>query len=382
MLKQKAPLYAAILALSLFTAGCASKTTAPAAGSAGAEITSEGTGEMTDPAGIKDDGSGAAGTRDSGSGEKTAVTKNDGSDGSRAGIKDDDSAESRAGIKDDGSAESRAGTENDGSGGSRAGTENTAPEAGRAVPENEKASPMNPVYANAIKEGVYSIKADSSSSMFRVTECELTVKDGTMSAVMTMSGTGYLKVFMGTGEEAQKADTKDYIPYVETDNGTHTFKIPVDALDKGIDCSAFSKNKEKWYDRVLVFRSDSLPSGALADTFPSTVESLMLEDGRYTIEVRLEGGSGRASVESPAILRVENGKAFATITWGSSNYDYMKVDGEKFDVIRNGGNSSFEIPVSGFDWRMPVIADTIAMSEPHEIDYILRFDSSTLKKVK
>lgn len=61
-----------------------------------------------------------------------------------------------------------------------------------------------------------------------------------------MGGTGYLKLYMGTGEEALKAQEKDYIPYVRTEEGTHTFEVPVEALDKGIDCSEFSKNKEKW----------------------------------------------------------------------------------------------------------------------------------------
>ena len=241
---------------------------------------------------------------------------------------------------------------------------------------------MEPVYAGEIKDGVYPVKVDSSSNMFHVTGCELTVRDGRMTAVMTMGGTGYLKLFMGTGEEAAKAGEEDFIPYRETEDGLHTFQVPVEALDMGIDCSAFSKKKEKWYDRVLVFRADSLPADAIADGKITTVESLALKDGIYTAEVTLGGGSGRASVESPARLRVENGQAFATIIWGSANYDYMKVDDVKYETVNAEGNSAFEIPVTGFDWKIPVIADTIAMSEPHEIDYTLAFDSSTIKKAE
>ena len=241
---------------------------------------------------------------------------------------------------------------------------------------------MEPVYAGEIKDGVYPVKVDSSSNMFQVTGCELTVRDGRMTAVMTMGGTGYLKLFMGTGEEAAKAGEEDFIPYRETEDGLHTFQVPVEALDMGIDCSAFSKKKEKWYDRVLVFRADSLPADAIADGKITTVESLALKDGIYTAEVTLGGGSGRASVESPARLRVENGQAFATIVWGSANYDYMKVDDVKYETVNVEGNSAFEIPVTGFDWKIPVIADTIAMSEPHEIDYTLAFDSSTIKKAE
>ena len=241
---------------------------------------------------------------------------------------------------------------------------------------------MEPVSADALKDGGYEVRVDSSSGMFRITECELTVQDGAMSAVMTMSGTGYLKLYMGTGAEAEQASEADFIPFVENADGEHTFRVPVEALDKEINCSAFSRKKETWYDRVLVFCSGSLPAEAFADGEAATAKSLKLEDGSYTVAVRLEGGSGRASVETPAALRIEDGKAFAVITWGSSNYDYMKVDGEKLDLINTGGNSSFEIPVRVFDRKMPVIADTIAMSEPHEVEYTLVFDSTTIKKAE
>ena len=241
---------------------------------------------------------------------------------------------------------------------------------------------MEPVSADALKDGGYEVRVDSSSGMFRITECELTVQDGAMSAVMTMSGTGYLKLYMGTGAEAEQASEADFIPFVENADGEHTFRVPVEALDKGINCSAFSRKKETWYDRVLVFCSGSLPAEAFADGEAATAKSLKLEDGSYTVAVRLEGGSGRASVETPAALRIEDGNAFAVITWGSSNYDYMKVDGEKLDLINTGGNSSFEIPVRVFDRKMPVIADTIAMSEPHEVEYTLVFDSTTIKKAE
>ena len=241
---------------------------------------------------------------------------------------------------------------------------------------------MEPVSADALKDGVYEVRVDSSSGMFRITECELTVQDGAMSAVMTMSGTGYLKLYMGTGAEAEQASEADFIPFVENADGKHTFKVPVEALDKEINCSAFSRKKETWYDRVLVFRAGSLPAEAFADGKVAAAGSLELEDGSYTVAVRLEGGSGRASVETPAALRVEDGNAFAVITWGSSNYDYMKVDGERLDLISTGGNSSFEIPVRVFDRKMPVIADTIAMSEPHEVEYTLVFDSTTIKKAE
>lgn len=110
-------------------------------------------------------------------------------------------------------------------------------------------------------------------------------------------------------------------------------------------------------------------------------EETVPEDGAYTASVTLEGGTGRASVASPAALRCENGQFWATLVWSSPNFDYMKVDGERYELISEpGSNSAFEIPVSAFDVKLDVIADTVAMSEPHEIEYTLYFDSATLQK--
>ena len=103
-------------------------------------------------------------------------------------------------------------------------------------------------------------------------------------------------------------------------------------------------------------------------------------DGEYSVNVTLEGGSGRATVESPAALTVADGKMTAKITWSSPNYDYMIVDGEKYEPVNKDGNSTFEIPVTVFDAEMEVTADTVAMSTPHEIEYTLNFDSSSMKK--
>ena len=238
---------------------------------------------------------------------------------------------------------------------------------------------MTPVYADQLVDGTYEVTVDSSSSMFNITSCLLTVEDGEMTAVMTMGGTGYLYVYMGTGEEAAEADSSDFISYEENEDGTHSFTVPVEALDFGISCAAFSKNREMWYDRTLVFRADSLPEEAFTEGTIVTVSDLGLADGTYLAEVTLEGGSGKASVESPAQITVEDGEATAEIIWSSSNYDYMVVDEVQYLPVNEEGNSTFEIPISGFDWKLSVTADTTAMSQPYEISYTLYFDSSTLQ---
>ena len=68
----------------------------------------------------------------------------------------------------------------------------------------------------------------------------------------------------------------------------------------------------------------------LASEQPAVSESLSLEDGEYAIDVTMTGGSGKATVQSPTLLTVTDGVAYASITWSSTNYDYMIVDGQKY----------------------------------------------------
>ena len=116
-------------------------------------------------------------------------------------------------------------------------------------------------------------------------------------------------------------------------------------------------------------------------SFVPAAQSLTLdkEDGEYSIQVDLEGGSGKASVTTPTLITVKDGSVTAKIQWSSSNYDYMIVDGEKYlPVNEEGSNSEFEIPVTALDEGMPVIADTTAMGAPHEINYTLTFYSESI----
>lgn len=99
-----------------------------------------------------------------------------------------------------------------------------------------------------------------------------------------------------------------------------------------------------------------------------------LTNGEYSIQVDLEGGSGKASVSSPTLMLVKDGRMYAELQWSSSNYDYMIVDGEKFfNESEEGRNSVFTVPITVLDDKMEVIADTLAMGAPHEINYTLTF---------
>ena len=96
---------------------------------------------------------------------------------------------------------------------------------------------------------------------------------------------------------------------------------------------------------------------------------------------RLSGGSGRAGVESPAKIVIDGDKCIARIIWSSPNYDYMIVNEEKLLPVNSDGNSVFEIQMCSFDEPLDVIADTVAMSKPHEIEYTISFDADSLMPV-
>lgn len=112
---------------------------------------------------------------------------------------------------------------------------------------------------------------------------------------------------------------------------------------------------------------------------PADPVSVDLADGDYSIELTMSGGSGKASVVSPTILRVENGQAYADITWSSSSYDYMIVAGDTYlNEAEEGAASRFHIPVTKMDEEMSVIADTTAMGTPHEVNYTFTFYSASI----
>lgn len=249
----------------------------------------------------------------------------------------------------------------------------------------------------ALEDGIYMAEFDTDSNMFHVNEAKdgkgvLTVKDGEMTIHVSLVSKSIVNLFFGASEDARKEGAEVLEP--TTDEVTYSdgyteevygFDIPVPAIDQEFDVALLGK-KGKWYDhKVSVSAPVPAEEGETEKTFSfqgKTAEELELEDGNYTAEVSLEGGSGKATVQSPAKLTVEDGRISAVILWSSPNYDYMVVDGKKYDMTNKKGNSTFEIPVAGFDAPVLVKADTVAMSEPHEIDYTLQFDSESLKEAK
>ncbi len=231
--------------------------------------------------------------------------------------------------------------------------------------------------ARALEDGTYTAEFDTDSSMFHVNEARdgkgtLTVEDGQMTLHISLQSKKIVNLYVGMAADApdHEADwlqpTTDTVTYSDgTSEEVYGFDVPVEALDTDFQLAILG-TKGKWYDHTVSVRNVEAQAAEAAET-PA--------DGSYTCEVTLEGGSGRATVDSPAALTVADGKMTATIVWSSPNYDYMIVDGEKYLPTNTEGNSTFEIPVSALGTPLSVVADTVAMSTPHEIEYTLTFSA-------
>ena len=232
----------------------------------------------------------------------------------------------------------------------------------------------------ALPDGVYTADFETDSSMFHANEtCDgkgtLTVENGKMTFHVSLASKKIVNLYPGKAADAEANEsdwlqpTTDTVTYSDgTSEEVYGFDIPVSALDTDFDLAILG-TKGKWYDHVVSVRN----------AVEKAADAEVPADGSYTCEVTLEGGSGRATVESPAALTVADGKMTATLVWSSPNYDYMIVDGKKYLPTNTEGNSTFEIPVSALDTALTVTADTVAMSTPHEIEYTLTFAADSLK---
>lgn len=275
-------------------------------------------------------------------------------------------------------------------------------------------------------DGIYSTSAVTGAAMFKVVGTKLTVKNGKMTALITLSGIGYDYLYMGTGADAAN-HTDQWIKYKGTATYTldgetktgRTYEIPVAALDKPITVASHSESHKKWYDRTITFSSKDLKkigdvsiggngnSGSTdngttggngstngsnnttgntttkVDTKPDTESKYesdtsgstkavnsktKLKDGVYKPDkFSWSGGSGRVNITCDKVT-IKNGQALATIVFSSSAYQYVKANGKKYLPTHTGGKSIFVIPVE-LNKNNSIIGMTTKMSTAHEITY-------------
>ena len=169
----------------------------------------------------------------------------------------------------------------------------------KVAPDSETASAktllregMSPIDSRDVNDGVYEIKAESSSPFFKIKSATLTVRDGQMTAQIGIDSKSYPLIYMGTAQQAAAAPASDYI---EFDGNSWTFTVPVSALDQEIDCAAYSKRKKQWYDRKLMFYAATLPEGAVLVDLPE-----------YGDPVEVSGASAAKAATDIALNKVGN----------------------------------------------------------------------------
>ena len=226
--------------------------------------------------------------------------------------------------------------------------------------------------AKVLPDGEYTVDFETDSGMFRANEAcngkgTLTVQNGVQTLHVSLQSKKILNLYPGTAQEAKEPGAVLLEPTVDTvtySDGLSEegfgFDVPVASVGQEFDLALIG-TKGVWYDHKV------------------SVQNPIPQAGSYSCAVELQGGSGRASVASPAALVSDGETLIATIQWSSPHYAYMLVDGTQYEPIQTEGNATFEIPVT-LDVDMAVSACTTAMSQPHLVDYTLRFDSSTLNK--
>ena len=245
-----------------------------------------------------------------------------------------------------------------------------------------------------IADGTYVASFTTDNPMFHVNEANqdkgiLTVRDGKMTIHVSLQSKKIVNLYPGLAEDARKEGaellepTTDKVVYSDGyEDEVYGFDIPVPALDEEFDVALIGTHGN-WYDHKVVVsdpvEGDDIQAVLSGSASGEGSTAADLADGEHIIEVALEGGTGKATVDSPAVIRKNGDDIIAVITWSSPYYDYMIVDGQRYEPVNSEGNSVFEIPVASFDSPLEVVADTTAMSEPHEIEYTLTFDPASIK---
>lgn len=253
---------------------------------------------------------------------------------------------------------------------------------------------MLPVYGFDIEEGAYSVTLETDCALLQVSLADITVEDGTIVA----------KVLPASSRITAMSTEKEPQNNAINPNQDGIFTFGVKSMDTVLSMAVYDEQTQKWEPCSLLFRADSLPKDSLrielpdydlieraidkyqgnsADapqsTAPTEAVSVDLPDGEYSVSIELTGGgSGKAYISSPALMTVRDGKAYVRLEWSSSNYDYMIVGTKTYyNTAEEERNSVFEIPITCWDTKMTVIADTTAMGTPHEVQYdIVCYQSS------
>lgn len=244
-------------------------------------------------------------------------------------------------------------------------------------------------------DGVYDTTAETGAAMFKVVAVQLTSANGAMKAKITLSGTGYDYLYMGTKEQAAAAPQSSWIPVCGTVNYTDAatgevktgrqYEIPVEDLDKPLTVASRSERQQVWYDRTITISSANLKK-----------QEVKMVDGTYTTTAE----TGAAMFKVVAVrITVKNGVKTARVTLSGTGYDYLYmgtsaeaetapqdkligvVGSEQYTDPTEGVKTGYQydIPLSAFD--TPIKVASRSHRQQKWYDREITFSSANLKLV-
>lgn len=340
------------------------------------------------------------------------------------------------------------------------------------ITKNDTGSSDKPS-GDEVKDGTYIGNVEhtyGTKTMFKIIACKLVAKSGKVTATITLSSDGYDRLFLGSKEDALKADDSNLISYKVDGNGKYTYTFSLPGLNQEVKLAARSHryheagDKDKmWYDHTLKFTVDTSGSetggdGSKSDNSGSNnsggnnsngsnsngnnssngsnsggnnssgsnssngsnsngsssngsstsggsssgsstggsssvssqyqsktdgktsqVDSSAgsLKDGEYgsdAFSFSWSGGTGTHGLNITCDkISVEDGQAWAYVTFNSGKWIYLKASGSQYDPVEQGSDyTTFKIPVQ-LNANNKVVGCTTAMSKPYEIEYTLYF---------
>ena len=164
-----------------------------------------------------------------------------------------------------------------------------------------------------LKDGIYKYTGNVKFSTFRMVSMNIIAKDGKMSVVAYLPGKGQYLIFMGSADEADKAEKagkKDLLikPLFEGTNPegkqAYAFEYPLPYLEKTFDLA--QRASSKWFHRIPVFYAANIVKTDKIDDSLKEYETIKNNDAVKSFEDKVKA---IAEVTTESKAAIEKAKA-------------------------------------------------------------------------
>ena len=164
-----------------------------------------------------------------------------------------------------------------------------------------------------LKDGIYKYTGNVKFSTFRMVSMNIIAKDGKMSVVAYLPGKGQYLIFMGSADEADKAEKagkKDLLikPLFEGTNPegkqAYAFEYPLPYLEKTFDLA--QRASSKWFHRIPVFYAANIVKTDKIDDSLAEYETIKNNDAVKSFEDKVKA---IAEVTTESKAAIEKAKA-------------------------------------------------------------------------